>query len=924
MSADKRSKLITDTCDPELAEDHNELVSAYFVEMRQEGHNLEDRDCEMLMKHQKIRRRWFELQIQQGRKELEEVKPDNQIKEEDALAFDSVIDDVKQELQGWEARNNDTKNQTLGKAVLQIINLFHKYPQLINMVLEGDRIDEILREGLQESNEVVIELENHFWHLDDDLRATLMEKVDALDLRFNNRAADCQQVLDAADREREKIQTEVTELKEQISQRDIEIQRMAEQDQQRQQRDELSDEVAQLKSLNAKLEYKCKEFNATLEQKGGIIEKLEAKLQEAESERDDLRFKSAQQTDANRKTLNSLDQRDSMIRRLDSRTQLLDSSATQLTAEAAEARRHRDEVQRQLDEQTTKLNKSESNCDRLDSLLTLRNSTIAALQPEAAKANKLQDKVVEQASTIGELQTAEQERNNAQNQVREFNKTIVNLNEKLRGVHEELRSVEGQRDSYEKANADSIKEFKRVNSELTTTKDELITVKDKLATANNELTKVNDKLAQLAKVKDELATTKDELAKLTTARDELTKARDQLNTVENKLTKVNDELNAATVDKDSLTEDLRVSKRETEDAHSETERLRQERNSVASELEASKEQLEQASTDREAVDDAHAVEMTSANSLLGQYTSEVNGMSSFEDLSSFDAMVYCQKNWMSLRLEHDVSPVSEMVRRRMPKMMFVQDRTPLDPVTHAMNIWMAIRQHKPWFADSQALFNADLPVSHTAEVYHWVFDALDMASTNIRSEDATDQSTVLDFKTALAILQGIAYIGYLARSIGVIVSPIQKLLDSFAESLRRLNFFGPGSVVESIFVIVQSSLEGDPIPSWVSTPTSALDNEYRLDESDDSAIGVGRCIIGDPVAIGNFVLIDQIGNEEILYSFTDQEVDRIYFALTDISTQLVFSDSLVSRRLGNELCLTPVGRKKALAWAWRFLTHKFT
>lgn len=403
-------------------------------------------------------------------------------------------------------------------------------------------------------------------------------------------------------------------------------------------------------------------------------------------------------------------------------------------------------------------------------------------------------------------------------------------------------------------------------------------------------------MARVAQERDDLQIELNTLESEKVSVQQLAKERDELQSQVNKQTS---QISTLESEKGSLRSSHKQATKERNDLHSQVSK--------------------QASTISTLQSERASAGMKSSRYLLGRYTSEVNGMS-FEDSASFDGMMCCQKHWMELREEYDASSVNGIVERRMPMMMFVQERTPLDPVTHAMNFWMAVNQNKLWFADSQALFNAGVPASRAAEAYHWVFNALEKALMDIQFEKPTDQLKVLEFKRALTILQGVAYISYLAQSMGRAVSPIQKLLDNFADCFRRLKLFGPGSIIESVFGKVQSSLEGNPIQSWVSAPTSNLENQQRLDES-NSAIGVGHCLIGDPVAMGNFVLIHQIDNEEILYSFTDQEVERLYFT-ADLSLRLVFSDNLVSRRLGNELYLTLDADEHACVWAELYLVHK--
>lgn len=157
MSAERREKLLADVYDPELAENHYEIVVAYFDEMKKAGQSPHPRDFEMLIKHQPILRDWLVLQQRRVQEELEEVEGICKTKEEDIRDLSLAIEDASEEIEGWETRKRDPQTNPLEDDALAIIRLFDLKPQLIPTVLTNDKIEQILEEGLRESKEAVSE-----------------------------------------------------------------------------------------------------------------------------------------------------------------------------------------------------------------------------------------------------------------------------------------------------------------------------------------------------------------------------------------------------------------------------------------------------------------------------------------------------------------------------------------------------------------------------------------------------------------------------------------------------------------------------------------------------------------------------------------------------------------------------------------------
>lgn len=280
-------------------------------------------------------------------------------------------------------------------------------------------------------------------------------------------------------------------------------------------------------------------------------------------------------------------------------------------------------------------------------------------------------------------------------------------------------------------------------------------------------------------------------------------------------------------------------------------------------------------------------------------------------LDSVDSVFKLQSEFMAQRgaLPGDSEPYG----RPMPRMMFEPNGFQHAPVIHAINFNFALRTGKISFRDSQALFNAPT-ISADNGVYPFVLEALDTAVANIeRSTSPVDKIT---FNAILTVIQGVAYLTYLAKAMQISGTDVETLGNRIQTCLAQKC---QGSALESIFNQIKISSSGQPITTWLGHNNS----NYQLDNS-NSALGPGRCIIGDATAQKNFVLLDQIGADEVLYTFVEEEVSAIELIPDTRRLVLLLGDNFTSDQVDRPLVLSALIHlaKHVRKWCSIFLPYK--
>ncbi|KAL8672996.1 MAG: hypothetical protein Q9168_002557 [Polycauliona sp. 1 TL-2023] len=187
-----------------------------------------------------------------------------------------------------------------------------------------------------------------------------------------------------------------------------------------------------------------------------------------------------------------------------------------------------------------------------------------------------------------------------------------------------------------------------------------------------------------------------------------------------------------------------------------------------------------------------------------------------------------------------------------PKMLFEESGAKFDPIVDALTMALEQMEFPPWILGS--------------------------------------------FKTMLIILQGIAYVGYLAFALQI--QPDDALLDAAEKILDHGNFLQPGSTFRPILDAVKRATEGHRIETWITTTTQ---NNNVLDESNCRL--EEQSIAADDATPGNFIILDR-RNEEVLYTFSYNEIASVDQEFTPEHTyHFVFHNILVSRRVGRRLLL---------------------
>lgn len=283
------------------------------------------------------------------------------------------------------------------------------------------------------------------------------------------------------------------------------------------------------------------------------------------------------------------------------------------------------------------------------------------------------------------------------------------------------------------------------------------------------------------------------------------------------------------------------------------------------------------------------------------------------DLASISTLIECQR----LSTIHRNRPLGDDSSRQMPRMIFKRDGQTSDLVTHAINLSVAVRSGQMSFIDSQALFNSSIYQPYAAATYPFVIDALTVILATMKRPSLPVGH--FDFRVILTVLHGTAFLNYLAQAMAV---------ESFSRDVQTLNaeveahladMLGKGSIIEIVFGQVRQSVSGQSITSWLDMPTTA-NIQARLDVT-NSDLGTNRCIAADAAVPENFVLLDQVGIDEILYPFSKLEVDKVVWSRKDQSLRLVFLDVPVSVCVAREIVLAQETSKRpdTEVWVVRFL-----
>ncbi|KAI4184483.1 MAG: hypothetical protein L6R41_004700 [Letrouitia leprolyta] len=369
-------------------------------------------------------------------------------------------------------------------------------------------------------------------------------------------------------------------------------------------------------------------------------------------------------------------------------------------------------------------------------------------------------------------------------------------------------------------------------------------------------------------------------------------------------------------------QELQISKSRAEDLQKQCRTLEEEKkteegkfsqDSVIADL---RQQLDQQKERTSQVEQDSTIKIDCLGRMIGRYMAAVNGMQ-YLQLDTED-VIRCE-NWLKVNEAKIVAMRSEWNRGvnigpldRVPRMVFVADIPHIDAYVHAIDFYMAVRSDKPYLGHTQALFNH--PIHEAMAAFPWILDAIQHAAMHLST------AKQMRFMQMLTVIQGIGFLNNLARIMQISLDPIRALHHNIRQAWQSI--LAEGFVIDSIFGSVTSAINGSSLVSWISEPVSDEAAKFRLDRT-NSAIGDSRCIIADYTAPNVYVLIDMIANDEVLYIFTNDEVDRIEMD-EEFALHLYLGNSLVSNRVGRDYFLsrTPLADHRVTAWIQKFLLHK--
>ncbi|KAL9037433.1 MAG: hypothetical protein Q9180_003717 [Flavoplaca navasiana] len=334
------------------------------------------------------------------------------------------------------------------------------------------------------------------------------------------------------------------------------------------------------------------------------------------------------------------------------------------------------------------------------------------------------------------------------------------------------------------------------------------------------------------------------------------------------------------------------------------EKLKKEKEKELSDLSKAKSQMEaEAKTRSNDLDKS----LQDSRSVINQMTSQLDGLkirhqasrnliwaatSDAVPVETVDGLVDLLSQFLSQHSEKVGS--IEPFGRRMPRMVFDHDGPENTPMLHAINFNAAMHKGTVSFQDSQALFNAPI-IAVDNLAYPFVLDGLQVGVAKLK--DLRWPVDPINFSVILTMIQGIAYLGYLVQFMQIPSTDVESLrAEMGAYVSRRFQ----GSTLESVFNQSLPALAGQEIKTWLGDSTS-IDPNARMDQT-NSAIGAGRCIVGDTASLQNFVLLDKIGEDEVLYAFGKEEIKAV--AMVHRGIQLMLHEGVIPTQVHGPIMLT--------------------
>lgn len=826
-------------------DDQQEIVDQYFDEMQQRGYTLDTPDLESIIKHEPIRRAWMERQRTRGREELGRTQTYNKMEERETKRFLNLFRLYSDEIEQWEMKN-DQEDIEIEEHAQTFHKLLMSNPRLAKAVLDNEKVTAIIETALDELKANVKRLEEEFEDRVFGLTQATEHAAEAKQLSetFEQRVTELQDAMDVNDVARGEAEQASEDLRAKLETcNDL--------------TDSLKHDIERLSTRNSHLDEQVTDLKEELTQAEKVRDRYEG-------DRNNLRMDKSRITK----------EMDSLVTELDALFVQRDG----LLAEEANLTTERDSLLAERESLIVDLDKLSKNRDNLieerDGLAAERNCLVTEFDELSTERDGL---LAEEANL-----TAERD-------------SLLAMWDTLADNLDELSQDRN----------DLIKE----REDLTFEKGGLVVERDNLVQQRNDLqdrfdTKCRE-TEDLRKVNQDvsrvLEQTQKELAMLRSSSER------EKESLENRLKQQGEEAaENAKEAADNHALDLEIRDEVLQESNARCESLEQENAELMTKLKDAEDRTatlvqEVDSAKIEQQDSHHRVEqagdtVNAARHLLGQYVGETTG-TRLAGTALLDVMLQQQ----AILFEHLTLDSGSKVtlQRRIPRMTFEAEGPALTPVTHAMNLWLAIQSDTSWFKDSQALFNADIADYQSKEVCFWVSKALDAGISALENDDPTKPN---NYKRTLTLLQGIAFLSSLAQLSQHPLDDVRGLLERVKHSLENSTLLGAGSVIGLIFSTVKSGVEsGDPIESWITAPTSTNEVNQRLDGS-NSAVGANRCIIADAVTPGNFILIDQIGIDEVLYHFSEQEVDRLDTGDDDM-LRLIFLEHPVLFQSGNEFPL---------------------
>ncbi|KAL9640568.1 MAG: hypothetical protein Q9204_000663 [Flavoplaca sp. TL-2023a] len=922
-----REAFIEKNMDPKLYQRQKEVAEEFIREMKQRGYSLQTGDFRQALRDAGIRSRWIREQIAKGKLELALKEEAIRMDEAEALDYAKSITAMEEEIAAWEVKQEDALDED-AKLIKESIK---ERPRLAAKVLKDRTVEQMVEKGLREFKKGLAFYEQRFDELEGIFQRTAMAKVDAMKLpdKLHQRAAKFEDLIAVTIAERDTLFDNLAEAHRQLDEAKQEaVIKDTEHANAIQAR---KSQVGTVVKQNAKLQRELSAAKNQVESRDGDVESLGRQVEDLQATKNSLQgaahqasndiFKLGKEKEDLAKEVAALklrmdqNNRDhaAAIRVAEDKLSKAridhDTAINTVRGELATARSDHAVAIAAVKSDLSKSQGSfkdlqdentEMQLDSLDKLKLIENLE-AQLQSCKADLNKAHQESQDKINSLNSIlrsrgETLRQERQEHDTAIDKLSKEKANVEQELASCQVAAATLgsdlQSRDEILDRQRQDHSAAIHRISEEKGSVQQELISCQNTVRNLESDLQSRNQALDQQSQAHsaavDRLSQEKASIqGELQSSRDALHDLTEQHRTA----------LDERSKEKSKLESDWQA-------RYATLEKLKKEREKELSDLSKAKSQME---TEAKSRSNDLAKSLQDSRSEINRMTSQLDGLkirhqasrnliwaatSDAVPVETVDGLVDLLSQFLSQHGEKIGS--IEPFGRRMPRMVFDHDGPENTPMLHAINFNAAMHKGTVSFQDSQALFNAPI-IAVDNLAYPFVLEGLQVGVAKLK--DLGWPVDPINFSVILTMIQGIAYLGYLVQFMQIPSTDVESLgAEMGAYVSRRFQ----GSILESVFNQSLPALAGQEITTWLGDSTS-VDPNARMDQT-NSAIGAGRCIVGDTASLQNFVLLDKIGEDEVLYAFGKEEIKAVAMVYQGI--QLMLHEGVIPTQVHGPMMLT--------------------